>query len=378
MDKTFQGLVQTKILIVDDMPDNLRVLSGVLAERGYSVHKALNGELALKTCEKAIPDLILLDILMPGLDGYEVCQRLKADETTRNIPVIFLSALNDPFDKVKAFSCGGADYITKPFQAEEVLARIAHQLTIQQQQRLLAEQNADLQKLNAELRRSNTELEQFASVAAHDLRVPLTVMIASARLLAAYSESSLDTRAKSCLERIIAAGARMNRLIDDLLSYSRVGTRTPEFEPADCLTVLTEALANLQEEIAASGASITCSELPTVLANKAQLVQLFQNLISNAIKFRRPEIPPVIKISAEALNLSEWTIGVHDSGIGIEPQNFERIFLIFERLHSQREYPGTGIGLAICKKIVEQHGGRIWVESQPGVCTTFYFTLRSQ
>lgn len=377
MDKSVQERSQTKILIVDDRPDNLRVLSGLLANHGYSIRKALNGESALKICEKTLPDLILLDILMPGMDGYEVCKRLKAGETTREIPVIFISALNDPFDKVKAFSCGGADYITKPFQAEEVLARIAYQLTIQQQQHLLAQQNADLQKLNAELRRSNTELEQFASVAAHDLRSPLSVMIAFAKLVAANSESSLDPKANSYLERIIAAGTRMDRLIDDLLSYSSVGTRTPEFEPADCEAVLKEALANLLEEIAASGASITFSDLPTVLANKAQLVQLFQNLISNAIKFQRPGITPVIKISAEALNSSEWAIGVHDSGIGIEPQHFERIFLLFQRLHSQREYAGTGIGLAICKKIVEQHGGRIWVKSQPGVGTTFYFTLRS-
>jgi two-component system sensor histidine kinase/response regulator len=378
MDKTFQGQSQTKILIVDDRPDNLRVLSGLLANQGYSVHKALNGEIALRTCEQALPDLILLDILMPGLDGYEVCQRLKAGETTRNIPVIFISDLNDPFDKVKAFSCGGADYITKPFQAEEVLARIAHQLTIQRLIRQLAEQNADLQKLNAELRRSNAELEQFASVAAYDLRAPLTVMIAYAKLLAAYYEISFDTKAQNYLDRIVGAGTRMDRLIDDLLSYSSVGTPTPEFEPADCLTVLTEALANLQEEIAASGASITCSELPTVLTNKAQLVRLFQNLICNAIKFRLPGIMPLIKISAEALNGSEWAIGVHDNGIGIDSQNFQRIFQIFQRLHSEQEYAGTGIGLAICKKIVEQHGGRIWVESQRGVGTTFYFTLPSQ
>jgi light-regulated signal transduction histidine kinase (bacteriophytochrome) len=375
MDKNFQVRSQSKILIVDDMPDNLRVLSGLLAKHGYIVHKALNGEIALRTCEKVIPDLIILDILMPGMDGYEVCQRLKAGETTRDIPVIFISALNATLDKVKAFTCGGADYITKPFQAEEVMARIAHQLTIQEQHRQLVRQNAELQKLNAELRRSNAELEQFASVAAHDLRSPITVIMAYAKLLAAYYEISFDTKAQTYLDRIICAGAKMDRLIDDLLSYSSVETR--DFETVDCLTVLQEALANFREEIAASGASIVCSELPAVLANKAHLLRIFQNLISNAIKFKHPEIPPIIKFTAELLNGSEWVIGVHDNGIGIEPQHFERIFLIFQRLHSQKEYPGTGIGLAICKKIVEQHGGRIWVESQPGVGTTFYFTLSS-
>ncbi len=363
------------ILVVDDRPNNLRVLSSMLTKHGYQVRKALNGQIALTACQTVLPDLILLDIMMPNMDGYEVCQRLKANEKTREVPVIFISALDDALDKVKAFSIGGVDYITKPFQIEEVLARVTNQLTIQQQHRQLTEQNAKLQKLNEELARSNAELEQFAYIASHDLQSPLQAIVGYARILGWKYENNLDDEAKRYIDRIINAGWRMTQLIEELLAYSRVGTRTEEFNPTDCKTVLEEAQGNLREEISSSGASITHSDLPTIRADRTQLMRLFQNLISNAIKFRRPEIPPSIEITAQPKNDDEWLIAVRDNGIGIEPENFERIFEIFQRLHSYNDYPGTGIGMSICKKIVERHGGRIWVESQIGVGTIFYFTI---
>lgn len=363
------------ILVVDDQPNNLRVLSSMLTKQGYHVRKALNGQIALTACQTALPDLILLDIMMPDMDGYEVCQRLKADEKTRDVPVIFISALDDVLDKVKAFSAGGIDYITKPFQIEEVLVRVTNQLTIQQLHRQLTEQNAQLQKLNEELTRSNAELEQFAYIASHDLQSPLQAIVGYARILGWKYEKNLDDDAKRYIERIMNAGWRMTQLIEDLLAYSRVGTRTQEFKPTDCNTVLEEALGNLREEISSCGANITYSDLPAVMADRTQLMRLFQNLVSNAIKFRRPEVPPTIEITAQPKNNDEWLIEVRDNGIGIEPENFERIFEIFQRLHSYNDYPGTGIGMTICKKIVERHGGRIWVESQIGVGTTFYFTI---
>ena len=361
------------ILIVDDMSDNLRVLSSMLTKQGYNVRKALNGQMALTACQTILPDLILLDIMMPGMDGYEVCQNLKADDKTRAVPVIFISALDEVFDKVKAFNAGGVDYITKPFQIEEVLARIGNQLTIQQLLHSLTEQNGQLEQLNEELGRSNVELEQFAYIASHDLQSPLQTIITSADLL--RLKYSLDANADRYVNQIVDASMRMSQLIQDLLAYSRAGTDTIEFQPTDCKVVLEEALANLDEAISSSGASITYGELPTVMAEGTQLMRLFQNLISNAIKFRHPSIPPKIKITAEAQNDGKWIIAVRDNGIGIEPQHFERIFEIFQRLHSSKQYPGTGIGMSICKKIVERHGGRIWLESQLGVGTSFYFTI---
>ncbi|MCL1465214.1 ATP-binding protein [Argonema galeatum] len=375
MSKNLTQPSKGNILVVDDQPNNLRVLSSMLTKHGYHVRKALNGQIAVSACQTVLPDLILLDIMMPNMDGYEVCQVLKADEKTREVPVIFISALDDVLDKVKAFRVGGIDYITKPFQIEEVLVRVTNQLTIQQQHRQLTEQNAKLQKLNEELACSNAELEQFAYIASHDLQSPLQAIVGYARILSWKYEKNLDDDAKRYIERIVNAGWRMTQLIEDLLAYSRVGTRTEEFNPTDCKTVLEEALGNLREEISSSGASITHSDLPTIRADRTQLMRLFQNLISNSIKFRRPEVPPSIEITAQPKNNDEWLIAVRDNGIGIETENFERIFEIFQRLHSYNDYPGTGIGMSICKKIVERHGGRIWVESQIEVGTTFYFTI---
>lgn len=374
---------KSEILVVDDTPDNLRLLSLMLANVGYEVRLAINGKMALKVAFSHPPQLILLDIMMPDISGYEVCEKLKDSETTREIPVIFLSALDAVMDKVRAFQVGAADYITKPFQVEEVLVRIDNQLTIvcqkeeiTKQNEKLQEQNRQLQQLNKELKRSNIDLEQFAYTASHDLQSPLQAIIGNADLLSWKYESSLEPDAIHYIEEIVGAGIRMKQLIQDLLAYSRVGTGNLELQSIDCQVVLKEVLANLQETICSSGADISYDRLPTVMGNKTQLIQVFQNLISNSIKFCHKEVCPKIQISAEALTeTEEWLIGVRDNGIGIKPQNRDRIFEVFQRLHQSDEYPGNGIGMAICKKIVERHGGRIWVESQFGIGTTFYFTL---
>ena len=183
----------------------------------------------------------------------------------------------------------------------------------------------------------------------------------------------LDANADEFIAYAVDGANRMQRLINDLLAYSRVGTRGKEFEPTDCTAVFDQALANLKVAIEESGAVVTRDPLPTVMADKLQIGQLFQNLIGNAIKYHGDE-PPRVHVSAEQKG-NEWVFSVRDNGIGIDPQYAERIFVIFQRLHTREEYPGTGIGLAICKKIVERHGGRIWVESQLGSGATFYFTI---
>ncbi|QSJ20417.1 CHASE3 domain-containing protein [Nostoc sp. UHCC 0702] len=336
------------------------------------------------------------------------------DFAARAVPV--LDANNETQEWVSTYTD-----ISDRKKAEAALQQAKQELEIKVEQR-----TAELQKLNEELKRSNRELEQFAYVASHDLQEPLRAVTGYSQLLADEYKEHLSESAQEYLTYIVDGAKRMQQLIQDLLVYSRVGTRSYGFAPTDCNIILNQALNNLQVAIAESKAIITHDPLPTLLADKSQLVQLFQNLIGNAIKFRKQE-PPQIHIGAvrragEAggagkaggqggrgageefltpnsslqtphsklltLNSSlqtpysllptenEWLFWVQDNGIGIKSQYLERIFEVFRRLHTRREFPGTGIGLAICKKIVERHGGRIWAESQLGAGTIFYLTLK--
>jgi len=238
---------------------------------------------------------------------------------------------------------------------------------------LLQERAAELTRSLAELERSNRELEQFAYVASHDLQEPLRMVSSYTQLLAQRYQDALDEKAHKFIDYAVDGAVRMQRLINDLLAYSRVSTRGREFELSDTQGALDEALVNLQAALDETGAELRCELLPPVPADRIQLVQLFQNLVSNALKFRGPT-PPVIEVGADDQG-DAWRFRVKDNGIGLESQYAEKVFIIFQRLHSRQEYPGTGIGLAICKRIVERHGGRIWFESELGLGSTFYFTL---
>lgn len=429
MDNNLQETLLGNILVVDDTPENLRLLSTMLSQRGYVPRCVINGQMALRACNSHPPDLILLDIMMPQMNGYEVCQHLKLDAKTRDIPVIFISAKDEVFDKVNAFTVGGVDYISKPFQFEEVLARIESHLTLRKLQNQLKEQNIllqqeissrlavekDLQEKNLilqkeissrravekalqeqnlllqqeifnrecaesallkshqELARYNAELEQFAYVASHDLQAPLATIASYAQLLEKRSKDKLDSQANKFIGNIVYGCMRMQNLIDDLLEYSRFGRSDKLLQQTDCNQVFEQAIANLQGVIRDTEAVVCSSELPVVHGEISQLVQLFQNLVGNAIKYRQ-DAPPVVSVSA-CKHQDHWLFSVSDNGIGIAQQHQERIFKIFQRLHTQKEYSGTGIGLAICQKIVQRHGGRIWVESEPGQGSTFRFTL---
>ena len=230
-----------------------------------------------------------------------------------------------------------------------------------------------LQLHSKELERSNADLEQFAYVASHDLQEPLRVITNFTQLLAKRYKGKLDSDADEFVAFIVDGATRMHRLINDLLGYARLGSRGAEFAAVDCEEILADAVSNLGSAIEESGAKLTHDPLPTVMADKDQLSRLFQNLLGNAIKFHAVD-PPVVHVSARR-NENEWLFSVQDNGIGIDPEFFERIFLIFQRLHGRNEYSGTGIGLAICRKIVERHGGKIWIKSQAGKGSTFYFTM---
>jgi light-regulated signal transduction histidine kinase (bacteriophytochrome) len=260
-----------------------------------------------------------------------------------------LSPVKDAAGAIVGISAIGRD-ITERKQAEEKLKRVL-----------------------ADLERSNKELEQFAYVASHDLQEPLRMVSSYTQLLAKRYEGRFDDKAKKYVHYAVDGAIRMQTLINDLLAYSRVGSRGRPPEPTDSYSVLGEAVRNLAALIEENRAVITNDDLPMVRADASQLALVFQNLLANAIKFRRQDLPR-IHVSAQDQG-REWVFAVQDNGIGIEPRHAERVFVLFQRLHTREEYPGTGIGLAVCKRIVERHGGKIWLASEPGNGSTFFFTI---
>jgi light-regulated signal transduction histidine kinase (bacteriophytochrome) len=267
----------------------------------------------------------------------------------------------------------GAGHLDRPVHARgpaelEELGSALNTMSAQ-----LSAARAELEHSNVDLTRSNRDLEQFAYIASHDLQEPLRAVAGFTTLLRQRYQGKLDEKADSYIDFVVDGVARMQALINGLLEYSRVNTRGSAPEPVPADRALQEALANLRTAIEQSGAVVTATPLPTVRADAAQLAHVFQNLIENALKFRS-ERPPEIEIGARRQD-GFWQFWVRDNGIGLEPQYADRIFLIFQRLHTRDKYPGTGIGLAISKRIIERHGGKIWVESQAGQGATFYFTL---
>jgi PAS domain S-box-containing protein len=274
------------------------------------------------------------------------------------------------------FLQGIAYDITEKKQAEEVLRQLNAELERRVKERTIALEQAGavLARQAEELARSNAELEQFAYVASHDLQEPLRMVGSFTQLLAKRYRDKLGPDADDFIGYVVDGAVRMQQMVNDLLTYSRVGRRNIGVAATDCSSVLAAACANLRQAIEESGAAVTADPLPTVAAEQSQLLQVFQNLIGNAIKFRKNDEPPRVHVGVRRQG-NDWIFCVRDNGIGIESQYAGRIFLIFQRLHSRKEFPGTGIGLAICKKAIERHGGRIWVESELGRGAAFYFTI---
>jgi light-regulated signal transduction histidine kinase (bacteriophytochrome) len=271
-----------------------------------------------------------------------------------------IGALNLGFREVRTFSPGELRLL-------ETIGQILG--TAMQNTQLYTQ----VQELVSNLKRSNAELEQFAYIASHDLQEPLRMVSSYMQLIAKRYQGKLDSDADEFIAYAVDGAGRMKSMINDLLTFSRLGTRGKPFQPVDTEAVLNAALENLKLAVEDSHAAVTHDPLPSVLADESQVAQLFQNLIGNALKFHGDE-PPRIHVSARKTP-QFWEFSVRDNGIGIDPQFFERVFLIFQRLSTRAEHAGSGIGLAICKKIVERHGGRIWIESKPGEGTTFFFTL---
>jgi len=402
---------KVSILLVDDEPANLDALEAILGDLDENLVRAESGREALRCLLKQDFAVILMDVRMPGMDGFETAVLIRERQRSTYTPIIFLTAaLGDETHAARGYSLGGVDYIVKPFEPEILRSKVAVFVELARKTEIVRRQSellrsiekrqhekelagtraaflADLERKNEELERNqriledkvrelaraNEDLEQFAYVASHDLQEPLRMVSSYMQLLARRMEGRLDKDAEDFIEFARDGAARMRALIQGLLDYSRVGVRAHALEQVDCEVVLEQVLIDLSPACQESGAEITRDRLPTVPGNAMQVATLLQNLIGNAIKFRGAE-PPRIHVGVEARD-TEWLFLVRDNGIGIDPKHLERIFVIFQRLHTRDQYPGTGIGLSICKKIVQRHGGRIWAESTPGGGTTFKFTL---
>jgi len=319
------------------------------------------------------PDIVLADYNLGQWRGIEAVEILRQEGL--DIPVILVTGALGDTTAVECIKQGATDYVLKDSLAKlpHAIRRALHEQQLRQQRREAEETLAQKVK---ELARSNQDLEQFAYVASHDLQEPLRMVAAYTQLLAEKYKGKLDEQADKYIHYAVDGATRMQTLVQDLLAFSRAGREGTEMSTTDCNIVVQQALLNLEAAVRDSGTQVKCMTLPTIHASGAQLRQVFQNLIGNAIKFRKPE-PPVVQITAQKEG-NEWLISIADNGIGISSDYLNDIFVIFHRLHTRDEYPGNGIGLAICKRIIERHGGRIWVESEKGNGTTFKFSLPAE
>ncbi len=354
------------LLVEDNTADAYLIFRLLAAETHVSVTRVERLADAVSRLKESHFAAILLDLSLPDSRGIETVKQMHAANT--ELPIIILTGLDDEAVAIAALREGAQDYLVKGDIRKSGLIRAIH-YAIERQQTL-----DKLQHLNQALIRSNQELEQFAYVVSHDLQQPLQGILGFAHLLTLTQQGILDDLANSYLEHIVSAGNRMSQLIQDLLDYSTVGADEQAPVPIDCNQLVQEVLSEIGPILAENRGQVTTEPLPTLYGQASALKQLFQNLLNNALKYHAPAQVPEVIVSAERQSES-WCFKVQDNGIGIDPAYFDQIFQIFQRLHSKDDYPGTGIGLATCKKIVENHGGRIWVASQPGVGTSVYFTL---
>lgn len=364
-----------RILVVDDTMENVRILHQAL-EGQHEVLFALDGQKALEIARTQAPDLVLLDAVMPGLDGYAVCAELRHSAQTQDIPVIFVTALEGPEDEMRALEAGAVDFIHKPINGAVVRARVHTHLTLKRQRDRLRETGALLKKTNEALLRSNKDLEHFAHMAAHDLQAPLNAITGFTQLLSEECDGKVGEQGRTYMGYILDSTRRMQTLIRDLLAYARLDSQTRPFEATDFGTVFQEVKFMLAAPAREKNAEIEGGGLPVLKVDRQQITQLLINLVQNGIKYNEDSRPRV-RVSARREG-SEWIFAVEDNGIGIDPRFHEQVFEIFRRLHGAQTYPGSGIGLAICQRIVARHGGRIWVESREGQGSTFHFTLPAE
>jgi signal transduction histidine kinase len=366
-----RAMVRFSALLVEDNLADSELVLRELRRGGFEVtcDVVQTAEQFRQKLQTTPPDVVLADYNLGSWRGMEALEILRS--AGLDIPLILVSGALGDVTAVECIKQGATDYVLKD-SLTRLPASVRRALEEKQVRKERRHAEADLAKKAEELARSNRDLEQFAYVASHDLQEPLRMVAAYTQLLAERYTGKLDENADKYIHYAMEGALRMQTLVQDLLTFSRVGRNRQRTEIAS-RDAVNEALKNLHAGLQESGAVIHSDGLPTISADRTQLVQLFQNLIGNAIKFRG-EKTPVITVTAEKI-ATGWEFSVSDNGIGIAAEHVDAIFVIFQRLHTRAEYPGNGVGLAICKKIVEQHGGRIWVESKAGEGASFKFTL---
>ena len=362
MIETMEG---KNIMVVDDTPANLRLLQEMLQVKGYRVLASSDGKTALKAAARNPPDLILLDIIMPEMDGFEVCKRMKADAALREIPVIFISALTETEDIVKAFAVGGVDYVTKPFRFEEVNTRV--------------ETHLRLHKLQSELKALNEQKDHFLGMAAHDLRSPLSGIMGYSELLADELAPLLTASQVKLFGQIVKSSEFMGGLINDLLDISAIESGHLSLKrllvditcPIKGCVEINRALASKKN----MSITLSCPEkLPNAFADVYRIEQVMNNLLSNAMKYAQPGTEITVRLCHEK---GEVIISVADQGPGIPEKEQDKLFQAFAKtsVKTTAGERSTGLGLLIVKKIVDAHEGGIWLISEPGKGAEFFFSL---
>ncbi|RAU22754.1 hypothetical protein CU669_05025 [Paramagnetospirillum kuznetsovii] len=354
-----------RVLLVEDSPDDAELVEIELLKGGFApmIHRVETAEQMVAALAADDWDVVLSDFNLPAFSAGGALDALQA--SGKDLPFLILSGLVRVEDAIALMKRGAHDFLDKA-----ALARLVPAIEREIRD---ASERAQRRQAVEYLTRANTELERFAYVASHDLQEPLRTLTSFTQLLERRGGERMDADCREYMSFIIGAAKRMHELINDLLTYTRVSSRQHTTSIVPLAEACKAALSNLKSTIDEAGAMITVGELPKIVGDPVQMMQLFQNLIGNAVKFRRPDVTPTISISSERVE-GDWVVAVRDNGIGIAPSTHD-IFEIFRRLHNQSEYAGTGVGLAICKCILQSHHGRIWVESMPGEGSAFFFAI---
>jgi hypothetical protein len=365
-----------KILIVDDDPASIRMLNELLQER-YEVFGSTGGRQVLELVGQLLPDLILLDVIMPEMDGYEICQRLKEYSATRDIPLIFLTSCTETDKIVRGFCLGAVDYITKPFQVAEVLARVETHVQLRAARQEIALKNAELETRAQELEHANEELEAFNYSVAHDLRTPLVTIGLFCNLLLKKHSAALDETGREYLQILLKETTRMDSLVSALLTFSRCSRQEIRKREIDLSRIVNAVRAELLLREPRRQVSFSIAEGVHCYGDPFLMQVVLENLIGNAWKYSSKKESARIEFGVSTTD-GETTYFVRDNGAGFEMDKAELLFGAFQRLHDSNDFEGFGIGLTTVQRIIHRHGGRIWAEGEVGKGATFYFSLQDE